>query len=135
MAEVRVIHPDQLEVEVSSGAMTRLAGVSKGLVGAEGIHLAVATIPPGRSSSPHYHTNCESAIYVAKGHGKILVGERLEKALEVGPGDFIYIPPDALHQPVNESSSEPLEIIVARNTPAEIVVEYEPPSGARQPQT
>ena len=26
--------------------MTRLAGVSKGLVGAEGIHLAVANIPP-----------------------------------------------------------------------------------------
>ena len=133
MAEVRVIHPDQLEVEVSSGAMTRLAGVSKGLVGAEGIHLAVATIPPGCQSSPHYHTNCESAIYVTKGRGKIMVGENLEKALEVGPGDFIYIPPDALHQPVNESSSEPLEIIVARNTPVEIVVEYGPSSGSRQP--
>ena len=135
MAEVRVIHPDQLEVEVSSGAMTRLAGVSKGLVGAEGIHLAVATIPPGCQSSPHYHTNCESAIYVTKGRGKILVGDNLERALEVGPGDFIYIPPDAPHQPVNESASEPLEIIVARNSPVEIVVEYEPTSGARQSQT
>ena len=43
-AECKVIKSDELEVEISSGSMTRLAGVSQGLVGAEGIHLAVAAI-------------------------------------------------------------------------------------------
>ena len=133
MAEIRVTHPDQLETEVSSGTMTRLAGVSKGLVGAEGIHLAIATVPPGCQSSAHRHTNCESAIYVTRGHGKMLTGEMLEKALDIGPGDFIYVPPGAVHQPVNSSATEPLEMIVARNSPVEIVEEYEPPFGARQP--
>jgi uncharacterized RmlC-like cupin family protein len=121
-----VIHPDGLEVEIRSGSMTRLAGVSQGLVGSTGIHLAIATIPPGCASSPHYHVNCESAIYVAKGHGRFLTGPNLETALPIGPGDFIYVPPDAVHQPVNDSPTEPMELIVARNTPVEIVVEYRP---------
>jgi uncharacterized RmlC-like cupin family protein len=67
MAECRVIHPDGLETEVRSGSMTRLTGVSERLVGSTGIHLAIATIPPGCASSPHYHVNCESTIYVVKG--------------------------------------------------------------------
>ncbi len=126
MAECRVIHPDGLEVEIQSGAMTRLAGVSQGLVVSEGIHLAIATIPPGCGSSPHYHVNCESAIYVVRGQGRFIVGDKLENPLPIGPGDFIYVPPNAVHQPVNDSQTEPLELIVARNTPVEIVVEYQP---------
>ena len=126
MAECRVIHPEGLELELSSGAMTRLAGVSQGLVGSSGIHLAIATIPPGCASSPHYHVNCESAIYVLAGSGRFVVGEQLEQSLPIGPGDFIYVPPDAVHQPVNDSATEPLQLIVARNTPVEIVVEYPP---------
>ena len=106
--------------------MTRLAGVSQGLVGTEGIHLAIATIPPGCASSPHHHVNCESAIYVVKGHGRFLSGEKLAASLPIGPGDFIYVPPQAVHQPVNDSPSEPMELIVARNAPVEIVVEHEP---------
>ena len=59
MPEIKVVHPDGLEVEIQSGAMTRLAGVSEKLTGSTGIHLAVATIPPHCASSAHYHVNCE----------------------------------------------------------------------------
>ena len=124
-AECTVVHADEREIEIASGNMTRLAGVSQGLVGAEGIHMAIATIPPGCASSPHYHVNCESAIYVVSGRGRFLTGPNLEKETQIGPGDFIYVPPDAVHQPVNDSASEPMELIVARNAPTEIVVEYE----------
>ena len=112
-----------MEVEVSSGLMTREAGVSEALVGAEGIHMALAKIPPGCASSPHYHVNCESAIYVLKGTGRFVVGPRLDKSLPIAPGDFIYVPPDAVHQPVNDSLTEPLELLVTRNAPVEVVVE------------
>ena len=128
MTDIQVIHPNQLETEVSSGTMTRLAGVSRGLVGAEGIHLAIATVPPGCQSSAHKHTNCESAIYITKGHGKMMIGAALETALDIAPGDFIYVPEGALHQPVNNSKTEPLEMIVARNSPVEIVEDYIPTS-------
>ena len=123
-AECKVIKSDGLEVEISSGSMTRLAGVSQGLVGAEGIHLAVANIPPGCASSPHHHVNCESAIYVSKGSGRFLTGPQLETTLNIEEGDFIYVPQGSVHQPVNDSLSDPLELIVARNTPVEIVEEY-----------
>ena len=106
--------------------MTRLAGVSDVLGGAEGIHLAIATIPAGCSSSPHHHTNCESAIYVTKGRGRFLVGDELSTALLFQAGDFIYVPQWSLHQPVNDGD-EPVEMIVARNTPTEIVQEYAGP--------
>ena len=128
-AECQVVHPDGLEVEINSGSMTRLAGVSQALGGAEGIHLAIATIPPGCASSPHYHVNCESAIYVSKGQGRFLTGIHLEKSLDISEGDFIYVPPDSVHQPVNDSLSETMELIVARNAPVEIVVEFDPETG------
>ena len=128
-AQCQVVHPDGLEVEINSGSMTRLAGVSQALGGAEGIHLAIATIPPGCASSPHYHVNCESAIYVSKGKGRFLTGKRLEKSLDISEGDFIYVPPDSVHQPVNDSLSETMELIVARNAPVEIVVEFDPETG------
>jgi len=119
----KVIHGDQLEVEVNSGAMTRLAGVSKSLTGSSGIHLAIATVPPGRCSTTHYHTNCESAIYIVSGHGVFLSGPELEQEDEIKAGDFIFVPPNSNHQPVNTSDSENLVLVVARNTPVELVVE------------
>ena len=125
MSEIKVVHPDGLEIEIQSGAMTRLAGVSEALTGSTGIHLAVATIPPHCASSPHYHVNCESAIYVIKGQGRFVIGDNLETELPIGPGDFIYVPAEAVHQPVNDSPDD-MEIIVARNTPVEIVVDVEP---------
>ena len=128
-AECKVIRSNELEVEIASGSMTRLAGVSKSLAGAEGIHLAIATIPPACASTPHYHVNCESAIYVIKGTGRFLTGRHLEKSMKISAGDFIYVPQDSVHQPVNDSTSESLELIVARNTPVEIVVEFDAKTG------
>ena len=116
---------DNLEVDVASGSMTRLAGVSEGLSGSTGIHLAIATVPPGRCSTAHYHVNCESAIYVVSGEGLFLHGKDLEVEEEIIPGDFIYVPPDSNHQPVNTSDNEYLVLIVARNAPVEIVVDLE----------
>lgn len=118
-----VVRSSQLEVEVRSGAMTRLAGVSESLTGSTGIHMAIATVPPGRCSTTHYHTNCESAIYVVSGRGLFLSGTELEKEDEIAAGDFVYVPPDSSHQPVNSSETEDLVLIVARNTPVELVVE------------
>ena len=123
--QVLVVREHEREVEIASGAMTRIAGVSEALTGAKGIHLAEALIPPGRCSTAHYHSNCESAIYVAAGEGLMLSGPDLEIEALIGPGDMIYIPPGAAHQPVNTSESQPLRLIVARNTPVELVVEMD----------
>ncbi len=125
-----ITHSDGLEVDAASGAMTRMAGVSEALTGSSGIHLSIATVPPGRCSMAHYHVNCESAIYVLSGEGLFLHGNELETEDVIGAGDFIYVPPDSNHQPVNTSESDDLILIVARNAPVEIVVDL--PGQGRQ---
>ena len=117
-------------MDVASGAMTRLAGVSERLSGATGIHMSVATVPPGRCSMAHYHVNCESGIYVMSGEGLFLHGENLQNESAIAPGDFIYVPPNANHQPVNTSEMVDLVLIVARNAPVEIVEDL--PEAGRQ---
>ena len=124
-SQIVVTKADRLEVEINSGAMTRFAGVSELLTGSTGIHMAIATVPPGRCSTAHYHVNCESAIYVVSGTGTFLSGGELDKEESISQGDFIFLPPDANHQPVNTSDTDDLVLIVARNAPTEIVGEIE----------
>ncbi len=45
--------------------------------------------------------------------------QRLEQRVVNGPGDFLFIPPGVLHQPINLSATEPAIAIVARNHPQE----------------
>ena len=60
-----------------------------------------------------------SAIYLIKGRVKTLYGEGLKKAVINEAGDFIYIPADLPHKPINLSSTEAAEAIVARTDPDE----------------
>ena len=118
-----VIKAKERYTEISSGDMTRIAGVSKETINSNNIHLAIATIPPGKSSSAHYHINCESAIYVLSGEGIFIAGEKLDNHNTINEGDFIYVPPNAPHKPVNSNSEKPLVLMVSRNQPTEIVEE------------
>ena len=120
---VKVTKPNERREELVSGQMTRVEGVSRILSNAEGIHLAIATILPKQQSSPHHHVNCESAIYVLTGNGVFLSGNNLEESVEISAGDFIYIPPGAVHAPLN-SGETIMELIVARNSDIEIVEEW-----------
>ena len=122
MKKIIVTKKNELEEEINSGAMIRLAGVSKNLSNATNIHMAIASIPKDRCSTTHFHTNCESAIYVLSGKGLFLHGNNLEIEEEISQGDFIFVPEGALHQPIN-TVDKLLELIVARNTPIEIVEE------------
>ena len=122
MKKITITKKNKVEEEINSGSMTRWAGVSENLSGAKNIHLAIASIPKDRCSTTHYHTNCESAIYVLSGEGIFLHGDNMDIESEISEGDFIYVPDGALHQPINTGNGE-LKLIVARNTPLEIVKE------------
>lgn len=51
------------------------------------------TVEPDVRMEPHYHNSCEFC-YILEGRGWYQIGE--EKTA-VGPGDLIYIPPNAAH--------------------------------------
>ncbi|HVX14332.1 MAG TPA: cupin domain-containing protein [Pirellulales bacterium] len=60
--------------------------------------LAEARLPPGASTTPHYHPHTEEIYYILVGSGQMRLGEETR---QVGPGDAIAIPPGSIHQITN----------------------------------
>ena len=94
-------------------------GISGKTAGAKGLSLLKVVIPPGGSAKPHIHKGFELAIYLIQGRVETRYGEGLKKSVVNEAGDFIFVPPDLPHQPVNLSDTEPAIAIVARNDPEE----------------
>lgn len=94
-------------------------GISGKTAGAKGLSLLMVIIPPGGSAKAHVHKGFESAIYLIQGRVETRYGETLERSVVNQAGDFIFIPPDVPHQPINLSETEPAIAIVARNDPNE----------------
>jgi uncharacterized RmlC-like cupin family protein len=84
-----------------------------------GISMNLVVIPPGASAKPHIHRGYESAIYLLEGHVETRYGPGLRKSVINKAGDFIFIPADVPHQPINLSATQPARAIVARNDPNE----------------
>jgi len=68
--EIAVVKRDQVTQGESSGPMTRLGAISADTVGSEDIFMGISRLPPGMRSTSHYHTNCESSLYVSSGRGR-----------------------------------------------------------------
>ena len=79
----------------------------------------MAWLEPGGAAEPHVHKGFESAIYLLQGRVETRYGDGLKRSVINEAGDFLFIPPDVPHQPVNLSKTEPAIAIVARNDPDE----------------
>ena len=103
-------------------------GISAATAGSRGLSLHLVCIPPGGAAEPHVHRGYETAVYLLEGRVMTRYGPGLAQSVINEAGDFLYIPPDVPHQPVNLSSSEPARTIVARNdaNEQEHVVLYDP---------
>lgn len=60
--------------------------------------LAEARVPPGASTTPHFHRRTEEIYYVLAGTGLMRIGD---ESRQVEPGDAIAIPPGAVHSIAN----------------------------------
>jgi uncharacterized RmlC-like cupin family protein len=103
------------ESSLSKQSLPIFPGVSTKTTGSKGLSLLKVIIPPGASAEPHIHKGHESAIYLLQGTVETKYGNNLEKSIVNKAGDFIYIPPDVPHQPINLSSTEAAIAIVARD--------------------
>ena len=108
-----------MEATQSKQGLPIFPGISGKTAGAKGLSMLKVVIPPGGSAEPHVHQGFETAIYLIQGRVETRYGEGLKKSVVNEAGDFIFIPPDVLHQPVNLSTTEPAIAIVARNDPEE----------------
>ncbi|HEY2258666.1 MAG TPA: cupin domain-containing protein [Solirubrobacteraceae bacterium] len=98
------------------------AEISQATAGAQNIYMGRFRVPPGAQSRPHYHEGCESAVYMLSGGLRVRWGDRLEKQLELQPGDMVYVPPRETHVLENTSDAEPADYVVARDSPLEDAV-------------
>jgi len=116
MSEVRVVRADDLDEQTAQTAgMLRRTAIDRQSVGSEKLWVGVVTVDPATSTGAHHHGDCDSVVCITAGRIAIRWGERLEKRAEAGPGDFIYIPAQLVHQEVNESDSVAVSSIVVRS--------------------
>jgi len=99
------------------------AEISQGTAGAANIYMGVFRVPAGSQSRPHYHADCESAVYMLSGKLMVRWGEELEHELSLEPGDLVYVPPRETHLLENPSDDQAAEYVVARDAPQEDSVE------------
>jgi uncharacterized RmlC-like cupin family protein len=99
--------------------LPNFVGISGKTAGSTGLCMHLVVIPPGGAALPHIHNGYETALYVIKGRAETRYGEGLSESVINEAGDFIFIPANLPHQPVNISDTEEVIAIVARNDPNE----------------
>lgn len=125
-AAIRVVRPHERSTATAqTPGMVREAGVAPNTAECQAIWMGYVSTPVGSKSAAHHHGDCESAIYVLRGRCRFYYGENLRETVEVGAGDFIYVPPLAIHAEEN-IGDEPLDFIVARNCAEMLVVNVGP---------
>jgi uncharacterized RmlC-like cupin family protein len=107
-----VVRPDK--ETLSRQCLPYFVGVSAASAGATRISMNLVVIPPHGSAEPHFHRGFESAVYMMKGRVDVRYGPALDELLVLEEGDFLFIPADMPHQPINHAD-EPALAIVARN--------------------
>jgi uncharacterized RmlC-like cupin family protein len=112
-SEVVTVRPDT--AIPTKQRLLNFVGVSGATAGALGLSMNFVVIPPGGAARPHLHRGYETAIYVLSGRVETRYGPGLRRSVVNQAGDFIFVPADLPHQPVNLSATEPVRAIEARN--------------------
>jgi uncharacterized RmlC-like cupin family protein len=86
--------------------------------GAQALCLHTLRIPPGARAKVHLHARHETAIYLIAGTVSVFHGPGLQHRTEMLAGDYLYIPADCPHLPVNTGSVEAFAVL-ARTDPNE----------------
>ena len=91
--------------------------ISHDTVGAQHMEVLIGTIQKGAGAHEHAHPGLEQAGLILEGTG---VSEVEGERIEVGPGDWIFIPQGTFHN-----------FIATSDTPVKVLVIYAPPYGER----
>jgi uncharacterized RmlC-like cupin family protein len=126
MSEVRVIKPAQRDTTTAqTPGKNRAEGCGASTTGAEKLWVGHVHVGEGVRSGPHHHGEVESAIYIISGNARFRFGDKLENVVEAQAGDFVFVPPYLVHQEINASSDEAVDMVVARSSQENVVVNVE----------
>ena len=77
--------------------------ITKDTVGASKTVFGVTFFPPGSKHDIHRHPNAEEVEYLVSGSGTAYVGD---EAIELGPGEAVFVPQNEYHGFENNSDAE-----------------------------
>lgn len=104
---------------ISKQQLPNFEGISANTAGSKHLCMHLVVIPPNGKAVAHYHDGYETVIYIIQGQAETKYGKDLEHSIMNEAGDFLFIPPNLPHQPVNLSDTEEVIAVVARNDPNE----------------
>ncbi|MGA8372137.1 MAG: cupin domain-containing protein [Acidimicrobiales bacterium] len=111
------------EDTVQTPGMRRREGILERLGGATKIWMGESLVAGGARSADHHHGESETSIYVASGHPVFVFAEDgVERRVETGPGDYVFVPPFVPHREENPHPDEPATVVLARSTQEAIVI-------------
>jgi uncharacterized RmlC-like cupin family protein len=126
--EVRVIKPKDRDASTAqTPGMHREEACGAKTVGAEHLWVGHVSVDRGVRSGPHHHGELESVIYVIAGNARFRFGDNLEHTVEAAAGDFVFVPPYLVHQEINASDETPVDMVVARSSQENVVVNVDLP--------
>jgi uncharacterized RmlC-like cupin family protein len=111
-----LVRPDRTYEGVQG--LTYGEGVFADNAGARGLCMHTLRMPPGARAKAHLHAAHETAIYLFAGTVTVLHGPGLAERTVMEAGDFLYIPADCPHVPVNTGRVEAFAVL-ARTDPNE----------------
>jgi uncharacterized RmlC-like cupin family protein len=133
VTEVKVVKPHERDTSTAqTPGMHRAEGCGARTVGAEHLWVGHVSVDKGVRSGPHHHGELESVIYVISGNARFRFGENLEHAVEAQAGDFVFVPPYLVHQEINASPDFAVDMVVARSSQENIVVNVDLPADVRE---
>jgi uncharacterized RmlC-like cupin family protein len=119
-------HDRLSEDTAQTPGMRRYEAISGTRNGSRKIWMGESHVAPGMVSADHHHGEAETGIYVVSGHPVFVFLENdVERRVETGPGDYVYVPPYVPHREENPSGEEEAVVVLARSTQEGIVVNLE----------
>lgn len=118
---IRRIRAGELSDGPSTPGMLRTQAVATGRVWA-----GMVRTDPGAVSGWHHHGEHESVIYVATGALRMESGAQGQDVFDAEPGDFVYVPPHAVHRESNTTDIV-ATLVVTRSGQGPSVINVEGP--------
>jgi uncharacterized RmlC-like cupin family protein len=111
-----------------SGETAQTAGMQRDVaigpaVGAQRVWLGRMVAEPHTRSAKHHHGEAETASWIISGTVRVYFGEDYEEYVEMGPGDFLYVPAHIPHIEANPGDEQAIAIVC--RSPDNIVVPLE----------
>lgn len=117
----RIVASERREADPTPGMVREEA------IAADGLWAGLVRTGPGAVSAWHHHGDYETSIYVAHGRIRIESGPGGHEVVDAEPGDFLHVPPRAVHRESNPGDDESA-IVVVRAGRGEPTVNVEGPA-------